>query len=104
VGKDPGHSPLSLLQMLRRRGRVQPAELERLDLTAPMDVKQIKAGWIAALQQADEFVRGRPPGEAGCLYFSRKEKRFVNPNSVPPEDVAPHFGRPGGVLPRLLED
>lgn len=104
VGKDPGYSPLSLLEMLRRRGRVQPAELERLDLTAPMDARQIKADWTAALQEADEFVRGRPPGEVGCLYFSRTANRFVNPNSAQLEDAVPHFGRPGGVLPRLLED
>jgi len=104
VGKDPGYSPLSLLEMLRRRGRIRPEELQRLDLVAPLDVEHVKADWIAALQQAESFAKRRPPGEAGCLYVSPKTGRFVDPDKVPEGDTVPHFGRPGGVLPRLLDD
>lgn len=103
VGKDPGYSPLSLLELLRRRGRIRPEELAYLDLSAPLDIGQIKSDWTAALQSAEEFARRRPPDEAGCLYFSRTAQRFVDPDAEPAEDAVPHHGRPGGVLPRLLE-
>lgn len=98
VGKDPGFSPLSLLEMLKRRGRLQPADLARLDLAGPMDLQTIKSAWLAALAGAEEFVRRCPPIEAGCLYWSAAEDRFV----CEAADAVPHFGRPGGVLPRVM--
>lgn len=104
VGKDPGYAPLSLLEMLRRRGKVRPEELARLDLAVPIDLVRIKTAWHAALQEAEEFVRSRPPAEAGCLYFSASRQEFVCPDRTEPGDSAPHFGRPGGVLPRLLAE
>lgn len=102
VGKDPGYSPLSLLGMLGRRGRLQPADLQRLDLASPIDIPTFKESWLAALHEAEVFVQDRPPGEAGCLYYSPTAQRFVCPGSGAPSDAMPHFGRPGGVLPGLI--
>ena len=104
VGKDPGYAPLSLLEMLRRRGKIQPADLARLDLAAPIDLAQIKAAWQAAMDDAEVFVRSRPPAEAGCLYYSPGSRGFVSPVATDGPEALPHFGRPGGVLPRLLTD
>jgi len=104
VGKDPGYSPLSLLEMLRRRGRIQPEDLARLDLAGPVDLQQVKEAWLAALGEAERFVRTQPPGEAGCLYWSPLRKAFVCPDNGKPDDAVPHYGRPGGVLPRLVGD
>lgn len=104
VGKDPGYSPLSLLEMLRRRGRIQPADLARLDLVAPLDPRLAKQNWLEALQGAEEFARSRPTDEAGCLFYSPSLARFVCPVAGEPADAVPHHGRPKGVLPRLVED
>jgi hypothetical protein len=103
AGKDPGFSPLSLLDLLRRRGKVRPEELNRLHLVAPVDLEALKAEWLAALDATEAFVRSRPADEAGCLYYSPKLKRFVNPDRLGMGSAVPHFGRPGGVLPRILE-
>jgi len=104
VGKDPGYSPLSLLEMLRRRGRIQPADLARLDLAGPVDLQQVKEAWLAALAEAERFVRTQPPGEAGCLYWSPSRNAFVCPEGETTGDAVPHYGRPGGVLPRMVGD
>lgn len=104
VGKDPDYSPLSLLEMLRRRGRIQPAGLARLDLSGPVDLQQVKEAWLAALVEAERFVRAQPPGEAGCLYWSPSRNAFVCPEGGKSDDAVPHFGRPGGVLPRVVGD
>jgi hypothetical protein len=104
TGKDPGYSPLSLLEMLRRRGRVRPEELLRLEMVEALDVQRLKAAWNAALTAAEEFAKRHPPDEAGCLYYSMSEQRFVAPERPLPAGVVPHFGRPGGVLPRMLGD
>lgn len=96
-GKDPGFTPLSLFELLRRRGRIRPEDLARLDLAAPVDVHELKREWLSALDAVEPFVASRPPEEIGCLYYSRTLEAFVDPNLV--QDFVPHFGRPGGVLP-----
>jgi hypothetical protein len=104
AGKDPGFTPLSLLEMLRRRGKYHPEDFARLNLVGPVDLPALKARWLDALSDADAFVRSRPPGEVGCLYYSPGLARFVAPGVNGPADAVPHYGRPGGVLPRVLDD
>lgn len=100
-GKDPGYSPLSLLELLRRRGRVRAEDLARLDLTEPIELGELKRQWLAALDSVEPFVASRPRDEIGCLYYSRSQGTFVDPREV--TDALPHFGRPGGVLPQIEE-
>lgn len=103
VGKDPGFTPLSLLELLKRRGRYRPEEFVRLDLAVPFDLVAAKRTWLAALEEADAFIRTRPPDEIGCLYWSSSSKKFVMPSAdgASPTDVVPHFGSHGGVLPQV---
>lgn len=103
MGKDPGYSPSSLLEMLKRRGKIRPEELAHLHLAAPIDPQALKAQWLDALESAATFIQSRPPEEAGCLYYSLTRKQFVDPNQANAGEVVPHFGRPGGVLPRFAE-
>lgn len=98
-GKDPGFTPLSLLELLRRRGRIREEDLERLDLAEPIDLKETKSAWIKALNSVEPYVNSLPPEEIGCLYYSASNQAFVNSRTV--SDATPHFGRPGGVLPRI---
>jgi hypothetical protein len=100
-GKDPGFSPLSLLELLRRRGRLRPEDLARLDLAVPVDLGEIKREWLDALDSVAPFVASRPPDELGCLYYSPHQRAFVDPRAV--DDAVPHFGRPGGVVPRIVD-
>ncbi len=98
-GKDPGFTPLSLLELLRRRGRLRSEDLARLRLVDPPDLASLKQQWLAALESVEPFVESRPPDEIGCLYYSPRQRRFVDPNTV--DDAVPHYGRPGGVLPAV---
>ena len=99
-GKDPGFNPLSLLELLRRRGRIRSEDLARLDLSRPIDLQALKAEWLAALDSVPAFVESRPPAEIGCLYYSASRQAFVDPSAV--DDAVPHFGKPGGVLPSVV--
>lgn len=103
VAKDPGYNPLSLLEQLRRRGRVRPEEISRLDLSRPLDVEKVKRTWLSALDRAEDFVGARPAEEAGCLYWSASEQRFATPapdTTLEAQGFVPHYGREGGILPR----
>jgi hypothetical protein len=98
-GKDPGYTPLSLLDLLRRRGRIREEDLTRLHLARPLDLRQVKTEWLEALDSVPPFVAARPPEEIGCLYYSTERSAFVDPREA--ADAVPHFGRPGGVLPQI---
>lgn len=104
AGKDPGFSPLSLVELLKRRGRYRPEDFARLRLTRPVNLIDLKTRWLTALEEAERFVRSRPPEEHGCLYWDSNRSDFVTPSGELGPGVVPHFGRPGGVLPRVLED
>jgi hypothetical protein len=103
VGKDPGFTPLSLLELLKRRGRYRPEEFERLHLTEPFDLVASKPKWLAALSAADAFVRSRPPDEIGCLYWESEGAEFVMPGQNELSTIVPHYGVPGGVVPRVSD-
>ena len=98
-GKDPGFTPLSLLELLRRRGRITAEDLARLDLVGTVDLHALKAEWLEALDGVEPFAASRPHEEIGCLYYSPSRRAFVDPHQV--DDAVAHFGRPGGVLPRV---
>jgi hypothetical protein len=103
VGKDPGLTPISLLELLKRHGRYRPEDFTRLQLVSPFDLLAAKATWRGALAAAERFARERAPDELGCLYYSLDKQEFVLPRSdvsLEQQRVAPHFGEPGGVVPR----
>ena len=103
AGKDPGFTPLSILSLLQRRGRYRPEDFSRLSLREPVNLIALKSTWLDALSEAEAFVRSRPPEEIGCLYYSRSRRAFVGRFEATDlgQDVVPHYGRPGGVLPRI---
>ena len=104
VGKDPGFSPRSLLELLKRRGKYQPEDFKRLRLSEEVDLEDLKAQWLDAIALAERFIEAQDPTEIGCLFYDHAREAFVAP---PPTDrdarstIAPHFGRPGGVLPAI---
>lgn len=100
VGKDPGFTPQSLLEIIQRRGRYQPDDFTRLHLTEPVDLVANKKKWLQALDECSQFISTRPITEAGCLYYSPTLKRFFMPTAG--EAAMPHFGTPGGVIPVFL--
>ncbi len=106
VGKDPGLTPVSLLELLKRRGRYRPEEFARLQLAEPFDLVQARQAWLEALGEAEAFAHARPPDELGCLYYSTREERFVVPRSdgsLDDQGIVLHFGAPGGVVPRMAD-
>jgi hypothetical protein len=103
VAKDPGYSPSSLLEQVRRRGKYRPEDFARLDLVGAFDLLGAKTRWHAALEGAVTFIDSRPMEEAGCLYYQLSGERFVMPlPGLPLEEqgVILHYGRAGGILPR----
>jgi len=100
VAKDPGFTPMSLLEHLKRQGRYRPEEIQRLDLVGPFDMVEAKETWLGALEEVESFINSRPPSEIGCLYWHPSKAQFVSPEAEGDEHVIPHYGRAGGILPQ----
>ena len=105
AGKDPGFNPRSLLELLKRRGRFQKEDLEKLELKEQIDLPQLKAEWLKGIEDAELFINQRPADEVGCLYYSLAGKAFFAPPSqaVRRKDYELHFGKPGGLIPQFTE-
>ncbi|HEX7877842.1 MAG TPA: nucleotidyl transferase AbiEii/AbiGii toxin family protein [Candidatus Eisenbacteria bacterium] len=102
AGKDPGLSPGSLLELLKRRGRYRPEDFSALMMTEPMNLAEMKSEWLEILNSADNFIRGAPADQIGCLYYSKRLQTFVDPQAHgDTTDIELHFGRPGGILPKF---
>ena len=83
---------------------MRPDELARLQLTAPLDAVAAKAQWREALTDAEAFVRERPSEEVGCVYADPNTGLVRAPDASRPleaQGLVPHFGAPGGVIPRF---
>jgi len=78
-GKDPGFTPDFLLDHANRHVAYTEADLARLDLRAPLDLRSLKQRWFAAMEGAQELVDALPPDEVGCLYLD-PERRPVTPD------------------------
>lgn len=101
AGKDPGFTPLTLLDLLRRRGRYRPEDFARLRLVTPPDLPVLKQVWLRALEEATTFVNQQDPATLGCLFFEPESQRFLQPAEG--QRTTLHFGRPGGVMPLVAE-
>jgi hypothetical protein len=75
--------------------------LHPVDLAQPIDLPALKTAWLEALDSVEPFVASRPSEEVGCLYHSASKSAFVDPREA--TDAVPHFGLPGGVLPRVVD-
>ncbi len=100
-GKDPGFTPHALHALLRRRGKYRPEDFRRLRLQEQPHLPTLKQHWLEALAQAERFIEARPADEVGCLYYSLSRRKFVDEFEEKDPDIQPHYGRPGGVLPRM---
>ena len=100
VGKDPGFTPHSLLEIIKRRGKYRQQDFERLKLKQPVNLQSLKSTWLEAIAQAAEFINTRPTSEAGCLYYSQKTGGFLTP-TVEDKEVVSHYASLGGIIPQF---
>ena len=68
-GKDPGYTPEFLLEHASRHTAYRQADLDRLDLRVPLEIKSLKKSWLEALDEARKLVISLPAEEIGCLYL-----------------------------------
>jgi hypothetical protein len=106
AGKDPGFSPLRIVEECARVRYVQ-AEIDRLDFDGPAPrAADLSARWHSAIAEAREIVRALPPDEVGkCVLDADGRLETASPGALPAQlsagRVAFHEGRIRGAFPEL---
>ena len=100
AGKDPGFTPNSIIEILKRRGKYRDEDFRGLNLAEPIDLQKLKQEWLEILTKSEEFINSRPSAEIGCLYYSPDQKIFIAPTRSDAYQL--HYGKPGGVLPTIV--
>ncbi len=104
-GKDPGFTPFSLLEMLRRRGKYRLEDFSRLRLNIEIDLIGLKNDWLKMLDEAEAFISSSPPAEVGCIYYSSNENEFITPPIKDRDNaIVPHYGTLKGVWPKVYRE
>ncbi len=101
-GKDPGFTPEFLLDHAGRHTAYTQADLDRLSLRLPLDLKILKQSWFEALKAARLLISALPPAEIGCLYLARDQSP-VTPDTaaVSFRTLTRHYGRIRGAWPMV---
>jgi hypothetical protein len=106
VGKDPGFSPLHIVEECARTRYVQ-SEIDSLDFDGPVpQAAKISSRWHAAVDEAREIVRMLPAEEAGkCVLDHGGRLERALPAALREElsagRVVFHEGRIRGAFPEL---
>lgn len=85
-GKDPGFTPEFLLDHAGRHAAYTQADLNRLSLRRPLDLRTLKQRWLKAMDEARRLIAALPPDEIGCLYLDESQR------PVTPDTAASSFG------------
>jgi hypothetical protein len=102
AAKDPGFSPEGLVAQIRRTGRYQQADYDRLLNETPIDAAVIARDLRAALDEADAFVRAMPAGMEGLLFLG-EDGHPVQPDPAKLESYTTHGGHQRGHWPSSPE-
>lgn len=108
AGKDPGFSPLRIVEECARTRYVQ-AEIDSLDFDGPPpQVAELSSRWHGAVDEAREIVRALPAEQVGrCVLDDRGHLARVPASSLPGElsagRIAFHEGRVRGAFPELRQ-
>lgn len=107
-GKDPGFSPVAILEHAARASHYSAEEIAELSFEGtPPDAKVLSMSWRAMLAEAAEIVAALPPAEAGTCVLDARGKLFTGSPSQARESlksgkIAFHHGSIRGALPMLV--
>ena len=65
TGKDPGMSPLLILNELHRHTRYQPEDLAEVRMREPVSLQDLRVEWLEMLRTARELVESLPADDVG---------------------------------------
>ena len=98
AGKDPGLTPMLILEQANRFNRLEPQALQTVLGAGSLDFVAMKTRWRESVEAARELVMALPSEQVGALYLDGAG-RPVDPRKV--REAQPHYPSLGGALPRI---
>lgn len=108
-GKDPGFSPLTILEQAARSGRYSASELLSLSFEGPPpDIAEASQKWHVMLKEAREIVTLLPAGHAGKCVLHRDGRLYTGDSRQLEIDLSAdalmfHAGCIRGAYPQIIE-
>jgi hypothetical protein len=106
-GKDPGFSPLTIMEEAGRSGHYTNAELEGLSFEGPApDIADLLRKWHLMVREACEIVKVLPAGQVGTCVLQRRGDFYRGSlaqlkRDVAAKDLVFHSGRIRGAYPQI---
>jgi hypothetical protein len=106
-GKDPGFSPLTILEQAGRSGHYTTVELEGLAFDGPPpDLAALLRKWHLMLREAREVVAALPPGQVGTCVLQRQGDLYMGNlaqlrRDLAADDLVFHPGSIRGAYPQI---
>lgn len=101
VAKDPGYTPLSLLDMIGRFARYRDEDLARVRLGVAIGAAEMSQRIKAAIEDAARFVEAMPSDRAGLMFL--KDGQVVQPDPAHLDDYIAQDATRRGVLPVIID-
>lgn len=101
-GKDPGFTPLLMIEMMRRHSQFSPPDLQLESLTRPIDPIRLKRDLTARFDAAEAVLRDLPADDVGCLFLDARGQVL---KSVPANKAGRqrrHYGSVRGSWPKVV--
>lgn len=103
VGKDPGFSPDFMLDEIVRNARINPRDIETLNLSRPVDAMQLRERFRRACVDARELFSRLPTETLGHVFLD-SDGEPIEPEPDEPDTLArPHQGSTGGAWPTIVD-
>ncbi len=101
-GKDTGYTPSLLLDMANRHACFRESDVKGESLARPVDLRELKKQWLAALARAEQLFSRLPGEELGCLYLEASNKPVTpDPDAASFPDLKRHGGSVRGAWPKI---
>ncbi len=98
ASKDPGLTPMLILEQANRFNRLRPEELQTVLGAVPLDLVKMKMRWRESVEAGREMVMKLPVEEVGALYLDAQGSPA---NPLTTTGTRPHYASLGGVWPYL---
>ncbi len=102
-GKDPGFTPLLLLDCMNRNSIIRPEQLASESLAVPLSATELKQRWRSLFSAAVEQIAAFSAADLGCIYLDREGRVVRSPDPQNLADHLRHFGSVGGSWPRIAQ-
>ncbi len=102
-GKDPGFTPMLLVDCMRRNSIIRTEELAAEALKVRISAPELKKEWLILLDEASQTLNQLPAQDVGCLYLDNSGNPVQLLNSNELSDKRKHYGSVGGSWPRIVE-